>query len=970
METIERNFNIHECCYNGNLEAMKKHFKIYGNDSFIKLVNKKSLGGLTPLHIASFKKNRTCAEFLLRHGANANNKDSSGKIPLHYACENSYPIDLELIVLLIDYRSDLYEKDNENRCSLDYFCEVREREIKNSEDNNMIKNTNYKFKALSCGFNSNWQLGFENSENISQPLGIHGLGKNVSVISTSQYHSAVISDNKLFVCGKGEKGVLCSNNNVFRSFQEVSGYESITFVTVSNKMTAFINQRGYLYTCGESGALGYDTNLPYITQPRRVKGQLENKVVTKIFLSNFHSVVIAEKSLYTFGRGKQGQLGHESFTDESEPRLVIYASKLKISHIIAQDEYTAIFSKQKGKYFTNIAIFGFSKTTANKLVSSQIVSSASKTFPSQNNDQNQFQFAQAYGSSNFMIFITECGKACVLFKLNDIDPKKKLNMKWVSEMNNYNIVKCSVFEKVAHFVSLCGEIFQVTLDMKGNSSSKFLTALEQVPLKICSSKSHYMVLTSSRLPKKRTVTTSQVYEKENSSLNSSIESPLFNTISFKIGEKFLYSHHLFLSPYPLFLKYVEENSEKSSNGLKNVLVDFEVSYDAFKSFLLLFYGNSIDLSFLTPIEKSEIFNLANKFGAENLLKERSKGMQSRQKNYETHKSFNDFCYYEPSVLSESTSFLFHDNCVVDKKTKKNESYFRKSENNIGVHMPYTDLEITSQDPKYSIKVHKLIFSRCPFFKVTLNSGMKEAENSKIDLNYVEPLILFHIVRYLYTYSFDPNQYGTDKFDLNFSAQLIFLSDQLMLPGLKLLCENFIIKNMDYRSVVKCLEVSHYSRSLFLQKNCLRFIYKNLDLIMPLYTFNQLDSFIFSLINDYIKKKHKGINNNNHFPIFSNFSSNITNMSTEVLPKGKKLKSKFYEVLILEELQKRNTKLTSEELSKLEMKPSIVDALINISHADPFELEDWFLNQKLNTEIPKYISTRNTDPKLNKSTKIK
>ena len=148
MNSQEKTFNIHENVYEGNLDVIRKQLKMMGRESFLKLVNKKSLGGLTPLHIASYRRNTRCVEFLLKNGADVNIKDSTGKIALIYACEPSSPIDVELIVLLIDHASNLYEKDTvEKRCALDYFCENRENEIRLNDENNN-RNLGYKYKGI------------------------------------------------------------------------------------------------------------------------------------------------------------------------------------------------------------------------------------------------------------------------------------------------------------------------------------------------------------------------------------------------------------------------------------------------------------------------------------------------------------------------------------------------------------------------------------------------------------------------------------------------------------------------------------------------------------------------------------------------------------------------------------------------------------------------------------------------------
>ena len=368
--------------------------------------------------------------------------------------------------------------------------------------------------------------------------------------------------------------------------------------------------------------MGYDISQKNSSQPRRVRGALENRTVNKVFLSNLHTVVVSDKTVYTFGRGKEGQLCHESFSDEIEPRCVISA-KSKVSNITVNDNSTLLYFKQKSKFINFIMIFGFSKQKPTKISTLQIVSSLNssaisssssnsiainKKDKNNNNSNNNpsILFSQPCMGDNFLIFLTDCGKACVLFKLNDLEVKRKLPARWINEIETYKLVKCSVFERTATFVSLCGEIFQFNVDFKNSTSPKCISYCEQIPLKICSTKSHFFVLSCSRIPNPNKIVYQQVYQKENTDLSLSIESPLFNTISFQIQGRFLYSHHFILSQSPLLLEFVDQNSSFSTSSLSLVKIEFPISFDIFKCFLLIFYGSYIDITFLSPLEKSQL----------------------------------------------------------------------------------------------------------------------------------------------------------------------------------------------------------------------------------------------------------------------------------------------------------------------------------------------------------------------------
>ena len=77
-------------------------------------VNTKDNDGRTPLHLVSLVGRVGVARVLLEHGADANARDTDHATLLHLACSRTYNLEerLDLVRLLVQYRSDIHARDN------------------------------------------------------------------------------------------------------------------------------------------------------------------------------------------------------------------------------------------------------------------------------------------------------------------------------------------------------------------------------------------------------------------------------------------------------------------------------------------------------------------------------------------------------------------------------------------------------------------------------------------------------------------------------------------------------------------------------------------------------------------------------------------------------------------------------------------------------------------------------------------
>ena len=101
---------LSEACYNGNIEAVKKHLAT-GSD-----VNAKNSDDWTPLQIAADKGHKEIAELLIVKGADVNMKNRFGWTPLAFAAERSHK---EIVELLIAKGADVNAEHSGGTTPLD-----------------------------------------------------------------------------------------------------------------------------------------------------------------------------------------------------------------------------------------------------------------------------------------------------------------------------------------------------------------------------------------------------------------------------------------------------------------------------------------------------------------------------------------------------------------------------------------------------------------------------------------------------------------------------------------------------------------------------------------------------------------------------------------------------------------------------------------------------------------------------------
>ena len=176
-------------------------------------------------------------------------------------------------------------------------------------------------------------------------------------------HSVAVSeDGGLFVWGSGHKGKLGTGNTGSRQTPaRVTDLPApVVQVAAGRGHTAIVTEDGHLLLCGagDDGQLGLIDKADKTTPTLLGRALFENDAVLMVDCGLVHTAALTEGgSVYTFGAGWLGQLGHGNRENEQEPRKLPAAlfNNVRIvmlaagfSHTVALSEVGHIFTWGSG----------------------------------------------------------------------------------------------------------------------------------------------------------------------------------------------------------------------------------------------------------------------------------------------------------------------------------------------------------------------------------------------------------------------------------------------------------------------------------------------------------------------------------------------------------------------------------------------------------------------------------------------
>ncbi|CAF0843865.1 unnamed protein product [Didymodactylos carnosus] len=326
-----------------------------GNDEF----------GRNVLHVcSSIAEKYTIVEWLLKYkkiDINIKNVES-GYSALH--CAVFYG-QIRTAVNLIKAGA-LFTLDNDYLTPLDHV--IRDTYIETRvQDSTGERYALESYDVYTFGENTNSNLG-HNSETAKKTPEIIDIFRRYSICITKvkidKFHTVFLADNgSVYSCGFGVGGRLGHDNEEsvvipkkieMMELIKEKEYDRCVDIEVSVDNTYFLTEKGFLWSCGlnQYHQLGHPT-LTKVLVPTKIQfRQLKDKKITKMACGRFHSALIVDDQLYTFGLNA-GHLGHqkgEQFIQH--PMLVTkFNSKEEYVQKLLCNDYAIICYTNKGDIY-------------------------------------------------------------------------------------------------------------------------------------------------------------------------------------------------------------------------------------------------------------------------------------------------------------------------------------------------------------------------------------------------------------------------------------------------------------------------------------------------------------------------------------------------------------------------------------------------------------------------------------------
>ncbi|XP_046333895.2 X-linked retinitis pigmentosa GTPase regulator-like isoform X3 [Haliotis rufescens] len=209
-------------------------------------------------------------------------------------------------------------------------------------------------KLFTFGANGEGQLGIEDINDANIPRHIDSLDAvPYSMLGAGVEHSvALTEDGRVFVWGGGGEGQLgLGHDTEVPTPRELPFEENVVCIACGYYHTALVTENGYLYTFGETenGKLGLGDSPAEYATPQHVSSITEK--VKWVACGGSHTAVLTERgSVYTFGEGANGQLGHGTMVLQTAiPHLL--KLDFKAAHIACGENITAVVS-EGGQIYT------------------------------------------------------------------------------------------------------------------------------------------------------------------------------------------------------------------------------------------------------------------------------------------------------------------------------------------------------------------------------------------------------------------------------------------------------------------------------------------------------------------------------------------------------------------------------------------------------------------------------------------
>ncbi|PIN00741.1 putative protein, contains RCC1 domain [Handroanthus impetiginosus] len=193
----------------------------------------------------------------------------------------------------------------------------------------------------------------------SVPREIEALkGQKVVRVSCGFWHTAAIIEvpsgslscgdslmGKLFTWGNGDEGQLGHGDNLCRLVPccvATPNDKNFCQVACGHSITVALTICGQVYTMGSTDCGGLKCPGDSHALPTRVIGEIKNCCIKEISCGAHHVVAVtSESEVFTWGKGRNGQLGHGGNADRNSPTLVKALKGKQVKRVICGNNCTA-----------------------------------------------------------------------------------------------------------------------------------------------------------------------------------------------------------------------------------------------------------------------------------------------------------------------------------------------------------------------------------------------------------------------------------------------------------------------------------------------------------------------------------------------------------------------------------------------------------------------------------------------------
>nr|CAB3252556.1 probable E3 ubiquitin-protein ligase HERC1 [Phallusia mammillata] len=222
---------------------------------------------------------------------------------------------------------------------------------RNCSDDQIESVQNKNSEAYGWGSNSSHQLAENGSDKVLTPKKISSFC-NAQLLEAGQYCSFVVNaDGSVKSCGKGSYGRLglgdSNNQSSLKqiNFQSDQLIRKVSSSKGSDGHTLALAADGSVYSWGDGdyGKLGHGCSLTQ-KMPKLIEGPLTRRVVTCVSTGYRHSACVTQDGqLFTWGEGDYGRLGLGDNTSRNEPMLVKEITSAKL--VACGSSHTLVLSQ-------------------------------------------------------------------------------------------------------------------------------------------------------------------------------------------------------------------------------------------------------------------------------------------------------------------------------------------------------------------------------------------------------------------------------------------------------------------------------------------------------------------------------------------------------------------------------------------------------------------------------------------------